>query len=173
MKTRYLIFATLAAGLSIFLWESVWHVANPMYEKAVLPFKDDRAFVESVRTQAPVNGIYLAPQGVFASVSMTPDLADKTQMMGTFLVRQVLIDILVGFLLSLALLRTQIRSPLKAAGFILLLAVAAGVHRILPQWNWYGFSLLFSALEFLGLVIGWGLAGLVIGALRRRLDPVN
>ncbi|HZS08669.1 MAG TPA: hypothetical protein VFD58_27795 [Blastocatellia bacterium] len=167
MKARYLIVSTLAAGITIFLWGAVSHMAIPWPETALREFKDNGAIVAAVRAQTPGNGVYLAPQGVFMAVSLRPDLADKTQFMGPSLVRQFLFELAVGFVLSLILLWIPARTPLAVAGLFGLLAIAAGVEQLLPEWNWYGFSAIYTALEFVDLVVGWCLAGLVIGALRR------
>jgi hypothetical protein len=128
MKTRYLVFSTLAAGVTLFLCGAISH-------------------------------------------SLTPDLAEKTQSMGLSLSRLMIIEFAVGFVLSLILLWTPVRTPLGAAGLFGLMGIAAGIEQLLSQWNWYGFSGIFATLKLFDLVIGWALAGLVIGALRRRFYP--
>jgi len=171
MKIRYLVLGTLAAGITLFLWGAISHMAIPWEDLALRGFKDDRALVEAIKVQTPSNGMYFAPQGVFVAVSLTPDLANKTQSLGPSLIRQLFIEFAVGFVLSLILLWTPVRTAIGAASLFGLMGIAAGIEQLLPQWNWYGFSGIFTTLEFFDLVIGWALAGLVLGFLRKRINP--
>jgi hypothetical protein len=47
-------------------------------------------------------------------------------------------------------------------GFLVVVAVTAGVICHVSDWNWWGFSAGYTAVAFADLIIGWTLAGMVI-----------
>jgi hypothetical protein len=55
----------------------------------IKPFANNAAVVDAMRAGTSGNGVYFAPQGLFAAVSFTPNIADKTQALGPNLVKQV------------------------------------------------------------------------------------
>ena len=58
---------------------------------------------------------------------------------------------------------TRRRFLWSAAGTGALAGLFATSQVSLPQWNWYGFPIAFAFSQGLELVIGWGLAGAVMG----------
>jgi hypothetical protein len=60
------------------------------------------------------------------------------------------------------LLQTANLSYRRRVGFVVVVALAAGVVAHVPFWIWWKFSTSFTLVEFADLIIGWGLAGLLI-----------
>lgn len=80
-------------------------------------------FVEAIRANVSGNDIYTAPQGLFVSVSLRPRL----QSFGPRIAGQLVVEFAVAFGLSLLLLATPLRSSIRAAGFLGLAGLIAGV----------------------------------------------
>jgi hypothetical protein len=137
----------------------------------VREFQDARAVVEAIRANSPVNGVYLAPQGVFAAVSLEPDLADKSQDLTPQLLTEWASASLAALFLSAALLTARSATVAGGARLLAVTALAAVANGDLAYWNWYGFSTWFTLQELVDLVGGWLLAGSVLGALMKRMVP--
>lgn len=175
MRTKHLVAGSLAAGLALFAWQTVSHVAMPWPEATLREFENVPRVVEAIRAGAPGNGMYLAGQGIFAAVSFTPTMGDKTsvEFIGPMLVRQFGTDILIGALLCLMLVTVPHISPLVGARVAATAAAAAALSINASNSIWYGFSALYTIVDSIDLVIGWSIAGLVIGWLARRMMPAS
>ena len=168
MNGRFLLTGTAAAALTLFAWQTVSNTAIPWHTATMRAFQNNDAAVRAIRAQAPENGVYFSPQGVLAAVAFTPDLADKTRAMGGMLGRQLLIDLGAAFVLSLVVLRLAASSPLGVAVTLGLAGLATAGISQLSDWNWYGFAPSYAIVNTVDLTINLFLAGLVLGALKRR-----
>ena len=172
MNTRFLVVGTLAAALTLYVWQVVSNVALPWHEATMHMWEGptNDAVVQAVRAAAPENGVYFSGQGILAAVSMRPDLADKTQMMGPMMAKQIGIDLVVGFLLALVVLRTGTTTPARTAATLGLVGLAAGLVTELSNWNWYGYDLAFSLVNVAELAVAWFLAGLTLAWVHRKFS---
>lgn len=168
MNARFLIVGSIVGGIVLFLWGAVTHMLLPW---PVKEFKDDAAVVEAVRANAPANGIYLSTRGVFASVAFTGDAANKTQSMGPYLAVQFVTDTISAFLLCLLAAWIPCHCVWTRASRLFVAGLAAFTLKILPYWNWYGFSTGFVAMEALDMLGKFFIGGLVLGALMKKLSP--
>src|SRR5262249_42499684 len=132
-------------------------------------FKDPQAVVEAVRANTSENDIYTAPQGLFVSVSLGP----RVQSLGPRIAGQFAIEFAVALGLSLLVLATPLRSPIRVAGFLGLAGLIAGVETHFPNWNWAGFptSYLIAGVGY--LAANWFVTGLVLGAVRGKLEATK
>ena len=169
MTGKYLVYATLAAGLTLFVWQTISNVAIPWHSATMTEFQNDDALVQAVKTSAPNNGVYFSNRGVLAAVSFTPDMADKTKAMGPMMAKQVVLDLVVALLLCVLVARIGVRSPAATAITLGLGALTVGMIKELSDWNWYGFASGYSLVNVVDLVIMFALAGLVIAAIYVRL----
>jgi hypothetical protein len=163
MLTRFLITGTLAGGvvLSVLNWVTA-AILPPRYKQ----FKDPRAVVETIRANVSGNDIYTAPQELFVSVSLRPQL----QSFGPRIAGQLAVEFAVALGLSLLVLATPLRSSIHAGGFLGLAGLIAGVETHFPNWNWAGFPRSYLLAGSAYLAINWFIAGLVLGAVRRKLE---
>ena len=46
---------------------------------------------------------------------------------------------------------------------------AAAIAVYLPHWNWFGFSMYYTGVNVFDTLIAWLLAGLVLGALLKKM----
>jgi hypothetical protein len=161
MRGRYLIAGTLLGGivLSLLSWITA-AILPPRYKQ----FKDVRAVVEAIRANVSENDIYTAPQGVFVSVS------NPLQNVGARIVSQFGVEFAVAFGLSLILGATRIYTSPGAGGFLGSIGLVAGIETHFPMWNWAGFPTSYLVAGSGYLAANWLVTGLVLGALRQKLD---
>jgi len=167
MLPRFLTAGTLLGGLVLSLLN--WFTAAilpPRFEQ----FRDPDAVVETIRANVSGDDIYTAPQGLFVSVSLRPDLSNRFQNFGTRVASQFVIEFAVALGLTLLLLATPTRSSMYAAGFLGLTGLIAGVETHFPLWNWAGFPTSYLLAGSGYLAGNWFIAGLVLGAIRRKLN---
>ena len=72
-----------------------------------------------------------------------------------------------AFLLTWMLLHTSGLSYAKRVMFLAMGGLAASVIVDIPNWNWWGFSGSYTAVNLIDSTITWGLAGLVIAKVAR------
>jgi hypothetical protein len=168
MRGKYLIYGTLAAGLTLFVWQTISNVAIPWHAATVKEFSNNDAAVQAIHAVAPVNGVYVAPQGLVAAVSFTPDMADKSKSMGPNMAKQIVIDLIAALVLSVVVSRTVVRRKRDVALTLGLAGLAAGIIKEMSDWNWYGFSASYAIVNEIDLAIQFALAGIVIAWLYKR-----
>jgi len=168
MRGKYLLYGTLAAGLTLFVWQTISQVALPWHEATIKAFTNNGAVIDAIRANSSGNGVYVAPQGLVAAVSFTPDLADKTKAMGGNLVKQAGIDLVVALILCVLVGRIGVGRKRDTALTLALAALAAGIMKEISDWNWYGFSASYASVNVIDLVIQFALAGAVIAWFYKR-----
>ena len=172
MKAKFLILGTLAGGLTLFMWSFFSHTVLPWHTASVTQFEYDQEELEGLRARFPENGMYASTQGVLAAVALKPDLSDPGDAMGTNLVIELVTSLLVAFLLAMILLSTRSPSVLHRAALTGMMGAAAALAVYLPHWNWWGFSMYYTGVNILDTIIAWFLAGLVLGALLKKMQVV-
>lgn len=172
MKTKFLILGTLAAGLTLFMWSFFSHAVLPWHTASVTLFKYDQEELEGLRAKFSENGMYASTQGVLLAVALKPDLSDPGDAMGSNFVIQLVNDLLVAFLLAMILLSTRSPSVLHRATLTGMMGAAAAIAVYLPHWNWFSFSIYYTGINVFDTLIAWFLAGLVLGALLKKMQVV-
>jgi len=173
MKLRFLLLSALLGGILSFAWGYVTHGTGVLPSLTPKAFKDSTAVVQAVQANAPQSGIYFDGRGLFAAVSLRPDLSAKYEDLHRPLIHQLVIEVVVAFLLAWVLLRLPVWSAWGTASIFAALGLAAGIEQLLSEANWYGFPLRFQLAELADLVVGWFLLGLLIGWLRRKILQVE
>ncbi len=166
MRTRYFTLGTLVTALALFTWQALSNTALPWHTATMRAFADNAGALQALRSVAPANGVYFAPQGVLAAISLTPDLTPKV--MGPMLERQAVIDIVAVLLVSWTLLRLPRVRPLRTASTLGTLGVAAGVIAFGSESNWYGFGAGYFVVNVIDLGIQLFLVGLLLETFRGR-----
>ena len=167
--TRYLVVGTIAATVTLFVWQAISNAALPWHAAAMREMP--AATVQALHGALPGNGLYFAKQGMLAVVHTTPDLADRTQQMGIPLARQVVIDVLAALVLAFAVLRLPRAGALTTGGTVALAALAVSGILALSDWNWYGFPLAYALANVVDLTIQGFIAGFIFGWVLRRFAP--
>jgi hypothetical protein len=171
MNGRFLLVGTLVTAITLFAWQSISNTVIPWHEATMREFANNDAVVQAVRANAPESGVYFSPQGILASVALTPNLADRTALIGQMLGTQFVINLVVALLLALVALRLRSATMLGTATALGTAGLAGSLLIEASNWNWYGFSLPWTAVNVIDHTIQWFLAGLVLAALMRRLAP--
>jgi hypothetical protein len=169
MKLRFLLSAALLGGLVSFAWGSLAHGTGMLPSLEPKPFADSTAVLQTVKANAPENGIYFDGHGLFAVVSFRSDMGQKFESLLKPMLHQFLIEVGVALLLAWVLLRLPVWPAMGTGSLFATLAVAAGIEQLLPEANWYGFPIPTQLAELATLVVGWFLMGVVIGWLRNRM----
>jgi hypothetical protein len=186
---RSLVLGTILGGLVAFVWSSVsWELLG-WHEKTLVSFQNDQEVSSVIASHAPKDGTYILP-GTPPTEGMTAEqqkaakaaLMEKMQRgpimiaavrrggFGSFargLIIQVLSLMAAAFLLTWLLLQTSGLSYRKRVMFIAIAGLAASVIVDLPNWNWWGFSGVYTAVNLIDVTITWLLAGLVIAKVAK------
>ncbi|MEX2152919.1 MAG: hypothetical protein WD825_06230 [Gemmatimonadaceae bacterium] len=93
-----------------------------------------------------------------------PDLTEKSALLGLMLGRQFALDLVVAFVVLMALLRFPRATAGQYAVGTAALALAVSASAFVSEWNWYGFGAAWTVVNAVDRVIGYGLLGLVLGA---------
>jgi hypothetical protein len=186
---RSLVLGTILGGLVAFLWSSVsWEVIG-WHEKTLTTFQNEDDVSAVIASHITQSGTYLLPAGP-SQAGMTSEqkkAAQDVQMQkmqkgpvmfaairrdgfGSFargLVTQILIQMAGALLLTWLLLQTSGLSYTRRVAFLAVAGLAASVIADLPNWNWWGVSGAYTAVNLIDYTITWLLAGLVIAKVAK------
>jgi uncharacterized membrane protein YhaH (DUF805 family) len=168
MNGKYLLYGTLAAGITLFVWQTISNVAIPWHSATMTEFKDNAAAVNAIQSIAPTNGMYYSRQGALVARSFTPDVADKSQAMGPNMAKQVVIDLVAALVLCIVVAQIGVRRKRDTAMQLALAGFAMVVIKELSDWNWYGFAASYEIVNIIDLTIQFALAGVVIAWIYKR-----
>ena len=184
-----LVLGTLLGGLVAFVWSTVsWEVLG-WHEKTMVKFQNDEEVSAVIASHAPVDGTYLLP-GAPSTEGMTAEqkknvqavLMEKMQKgpimvaavrrggFGSFakgLIIQVLSLLAAAFLLTWLLLQTSGLSYGRKVLYLGVVGLAASVMVDLPNWNWWGFSGGYTAVNLADNTITWLVAGVAIAKVAK------
>jgi hypothetical protein len=169
MKSLWL--GGILAGIVVYLWTSVSWMALPFHEKSLLKFTDEAAVTTAIAANIDGPGIYHLPKGhgeaemkqrekgpaafvvvrTVGNSSMLSNLA--IEFAGT-----VLASLLIAWLLS----RTVGLRYMGKVMLVVTIGLVAGILVLIPEWNWFGFSNAYVGAQFIDLIVGWFLGGLVL-----------
>ena len=172
MNARPLVVATLIGTVVLFLWQTISNAVIPWHTATMKPFADTTSIAARViMREAPTNGVYYSPYGVLAAVAITPDMADKSKMMGPMLGRQIPIDLAVVVALCLLAARLRNKEPLDAAFGAMMAGLAGSIVLQLSDWNWYGFAPPYALVNIADTAIGFFITGFAIGWIAWKMAP--
>jgi hypothetical protein len=175
----------LLAGVVVFFWGAVSHMALPIGTMGIRQIPDEEAVLTAFRGSITAPGFYFFPgmdhskpasrseqeavmarikQGPTGILVIHPEGAEamSPKQLGTELATNVISALLAAWLL------TKVVSGFAGRVlFVTLLGVFGFITVNVPYWNWYGFPLDFISAELIDQVVGWFLAGLVLAAIIR------
>jgi hypothetical protein len=181
-----LIFASVLAGIAVFLWGFISHAVSPLGEAGLRSLPDEPRLLDAMRATIPEKGLYFFP-GAADPGNLTEDQQrawiDKMKagpnglllfdpagheplsmrQLMTELVNDFLAALLLGILLGYTTLSLWGRVAFGAAiGLMGWLAISVA------YWNWYQFPSAYILAEGFNQVIAWALAALVFSVVIRR-----
>ena len=187
--TKSLILGTIFGGLMAFVWSSIsWELIG-WHEKTMVPFQNEDEVSAVIASHASQDGTYLLPSGP-PTAGMTAEqkksaLAATMQKMqagpimvaavrrggfGSYsrgLIIQLVSLMAAAFLLTWLLLQTTGLSYARKVAFLAIAGLAASVIVDLPNWNWWGFSGAYTAVNLADSMLTWLVAGLVIAKVAK------
>jgi hypothetical protein len=175
----------LLGGIVLFVWGAISYMALPWHAMTLEKFTDEGAVAQALTANASDSGMYILPNphkhkpGMTTAQQKAAEEGARTRMMqgpflfaavslggtrdmGQAMLLNVMSNILAAALVTWLLLQTANLSYRRRVGFVVVVALAAGVVAHVPFWIWWKFSTSFTLVEFADLIIGWGLAGLLI-----------
>jgi hypothetical protein len=168
MKAKHLVLATLAGGLALFGWETISNTALPWHTATMRSFTDSNAVVQAIKANAPENGVFVDIRGVVAAVAFTPDMADRSTLVGSMIGKQLVLDLAIALVLVLAFQRLPRATTKQYAWGSAVAALAVGASIQISNWIWYGFSPSWTLINLVDRVVGYAILGLVLGGLINR-----
>ena len=167
----------ILGGLAMFVWSSISWMVLDWHMGTFKRFENEAQVAEVLKANATAGaGIYLLPYsgkgvdqeaamqksaaGPFSFMSLRP--GSKESGMGALMLKQFVADVLAALLVTILLLQMQHLSYGKRVVMATTTALAAGAMVVLPNWVWWEFSMPWTIVSMLDLLIGWTLAGLVI-----------
>ena len=173
----------VAAGVVLFVWGAISHMALPIGEMGIDIIEDEAEFIGAMENSIRNKGLYFFPsRGMHADPSgpeyraweqmyregprgilvYHPDGAEPMSVRQ--LVTQLFSNVVCGLIAALVVSFTNgcFRQRLLC---VALLGPFVWFAISVPYWNWYGFPGDFSLAALIDLAVGWSLAGLVIARI--------
>jgi hypothetical protein len=187
--TKSLALGTVLGGLAAFVWSTFsWEVVG-WHESAMMNFQNEDEVATVIASHTPRNGTYLLP-GAPRTQGLTPEQKTKTEAalmermqkgplmvaavrrggfgsFGQAMIIQVLSLMAAAFLLTWLLLQTSGLGYARRVAFVAVAGLAASVIVDLPNWNWYGFSGPYTAVNLADSTITCLLSGLVLAMVAK------
>jgi len=166
-----LIKAAALGGLTVYLWGMISWMVLPWHNHVIQPFNHDADVATVLDFATPSSGVFVIPSPqtmknptpgpmVFASISKSGH-RPMAQAVGMGLITQILGALLAAWLLS----KTQGLSYKQKVLFVSVFGVAAGWLGAMPYFIWWSFPAGYTAVMLADSLIGWALAGFVIGKI--------
>jgi hypothetical protein len=187
--TKSLILGTILGGLAAFVWSSIsWEVIG-WHERTMVAFHNEDEVSAVIASHAGQDGTFILPS-MPPTAGMTPEqkraaLAAVMQKMragpimvaavrrggfgsyGRGLIVQLLSLMAAAFLLTWLVLQTSGLSYARRVTFLAVIGLLASVIVDLPNWNWWGFSGAYTAVNLADSMLTWLVAGLVIAKVAK------
>jgi len=184
-----LILGAVLGGITAFLWSFISWDLLPWHEKQLRSFQNEDEVSAVIASHALQSGNYLLPTGPpeeglnsdqkKAAEEIRMQKMRKGPLMfaairkegfGSFpktLITQLLCQMLAALLLTWMLLQTTGLSYARRVAFLAVAGLAASVIADLPNWNWWGYSATYTAVNLIDYTLTWLLAGLVIAKVAK------
>lgn len=175
------ILAGALAGLTVFVWSAISHMALPLGEIGVQPIPNEAALMKTFNENFQANGLYFFPfeqdaakwdeayrKNPHGILALTP--AGKPMSFPKLLLTEAATNIAAGILAAFLF----VAAGLGAAGIGPRIAFGAALGGFasltidFSYWNWYGFPTDYLAAQLVDAVIAWSLAAVVLGLVLRR-----
>jgi hypothetical protein len=186
--TKSLLLGAILGGLTAFIWSSIsWEVLG-WHEKPMLAFQNEDEVAAVIASHAPQSGIYLLPGAPAAGLTAEQKKAAQATQIAKMLkgpivfaavrtggfgsyARGLIIQILslmaAALLLTWLLLQTSGLSYARRVIFLAVVGLASSVIVDLPNWNWWGFSGIYTLVNLADFTLMWLFAGFVIAKVAK------
>ncbi|HYL92522.1 MAG TPA: hypothetical protein VEW69_05130 [Alphaproteobacteria bacterium] len=185
---KNVVLAGVLGGLTIFAWACVAFLVLPLGEVGIREMPNEPAFLNAVRNNVVVPGLYFFPgEGLATGAPPAQEKAAAeawqkklhNEPVGMLVYRglgvggttskqimtQFITNLAQGLLAAFLLARAKLKRYSARVGFMLVLALLASINTNVAYWNWYGFPTTYTLAYVFTLFCGYSLAGLVAAAI--------
>jgi hypothetical protein len=187
---KQLVLGTILGGIVLFIWSFIAWTFIPWPGEPLLSFTNDEAVVAAIKANAARSGNYLLPNEVKRTAGMTDEQYKAAQQaamdkmsrgpvifaairlepfgsMFKALMIKFITQLVAALLASFLLLQTNGLSYPARIVFVTILGLIIFAGANVDEWNWWGFSNAYTAMQLGVTVIGWFLAAFAIAAFVR------
>ena len=190
---KSLALGAVLGGITAFLWSFISWSLLPWHTKQLRSFQNEDEVSAVISSHAPASGNYILPagppqEGMGAEQKKAAEeirmqkmqkgplmfAAIRKEGFGSFpkvLITQLLCQMFAALLLTWMLLQTSGLSYGRRVAFLALAGLVASVIADLPNWNWWGYSGGYVAVNLIDYTLTWFLAGLVIARFAYSAKP--
>jgi len=176
MKLKSLLLGTLLGGLTALVWSNIsWELIG-WHEKSLRTFQKDEEVAAVISSHTVGDGTYLMPFGTSkeaqARMAKGPIVLAAVRRgglgsVGRLFAVQIAALFAIAFLLTWLLLHTSGLSYPRRVMFLAVVGLTASAIVDLPNWNWWGFSTSFTAVNVADNVLTCLFTGLVIAKVSK------
>ncbi len=167
-----LLMGGILGGLVVFTWGAISWMVLPWHDSTMKQFSNQDVVAVTLDAYAPETGVYfLAPgldeqgqpiNGVEQGRVVFAAIQDPMPSMNPAMLKGLVTQILAALLVTWLVLKGAYPSFGARVSVVLVFAAAASLVGVVPNWIWWGFATDYSLVMIADMVIGWGLAGVVI-----------
>ncbi|HXN52430.1 MAG TPA: hypothetical protein VN943_10870 [Candidatus Acidoferrum sp.] len=190
---KSLVLGAVLGGITAFLWSFISWSVLPWHQKQLRSFQNEDEVSAVIASHAAESGNYLLPtappqEGMNSEQKKAAEevrmqkmqkgplmfAAIRKEGFGSFpkvLITQLLCQMFAALLLTWLLLQTTGLSYVRRVAFLAVCGLAASVIADLPNWNWWGYSGAYTAVNVVDYTLTWLLAGLVIAKVANTAKP--
>ena len=166
--------AGLAAGIAMFVWNSIAHVATPLGTIGVSTLPDESVTVGNLSSAIDAKGgLYVFPMNKDAQASAATAAGGllvfnpvaPTSIQAKNLIIEFLSELSQALIAVWLLAQTALVGYAARFGFVAMLGLAAVITTNVSYWNWYAFPLAYTLSYSLIELGGYAIAGLTAIAI--------
>jgi hypothetical protein len=171
MKVRSLLLGTLLGGLTALVWSNIsWELIG-WHEKTLSTFQNDDEVAAVISSHTFSDGTYFMPNGTSKEsqdrirkgpIVLAAVRRSGIGSVGRLFATQIVALFAIAFLLTWLLLHTTGLTYARRVMFLAAVGLTAGAIVDLPNWNWWGFSNSFTAVNVADNILTCLFTGLVI-----------
>ena len=175
------IIAGLLAGVGMFVWSSIAHMATPLGAVGVQELRNEQSILGSLSSLGNHSGVYLYPAlGPGGMDQYATKLASSPSGMLIYhppgekpltpgqLITEFLTELIEALLAVYLLTRAGIEGFGSRVAFVTILGLLAAIGTNISYWNWYGFPASYTVAYMATQIVGFFVAGLVAAFILRQ-----
>lgn len=185
--------AAIAGGIVFFMVSALSWMALPFHGDSLHTPPLPAEQVDALLTDLPRSGAYHWPgfpddpsdesamNAMFERMESGPNIAlmivhqeGATPFSPVQFAGKLALDVGSAGLAALLLLAGPARRPFAVrSGFVAAFGVVVALSGLGPEWLWWGFPPEFALPTLADILVGWGLVGLVVGGIVRRMPRLD
>ncbi len=188
---KRVLIAGLFAGIGMFLWMSIAHMALPLGRIGVSEIPNEAPVLAAMQASlGDHSGLYIFPG---MGLGPNPTHAEQNNAMAHYqeklnanpsglliyhpagakaltpaqLITEFVTELVEAFLASLLLARAALGTYSRRVAFVTTVGIVAVLATNVPYWNWYGFPTDYTIAYMFTQLVGFLVAGLIAGKVLR------